>query len=90
MTKERVGREGPTEPREGRAEQQGDGQPENVRELEDDSGGAALAGGGREDEQSRDGDHAGDDASGARGLRGGRAPSRESDDGPLRTRGAGS
>lgn len=26
-----------------RAEQQGDGQPENVRELEDESGGAALA-----------------------------------------------
>ncbi len=29
-----------------RAEQQGDGQPENARELEDETGGAALAGGG--------------------------------------------
>ncbi len=30
-----------------RAEQQGDGQPENLRELEDESGGAALAEGGQ-------------------------------------------
>jgi hypothetical protein len=33
-----------SEERPPRAEQQGDGQPENARELEDASGGAALAG----------------------------------------------
>jgi hypothetical protein len=35
-----------TDERPPRAEQQGDGQPENARELEDAAGGAALAGDG--------------------------------------------
>lgn len=79
----------PRQRREGGAEQQGDGQPENVRELEDASGGAALAGDDREGDRPRQRDEAGGEGSGARGLRGGRAPSRDGDDGPLRTRGTG-
>ena len=56
------------------AEQQGDGQPENVRDLEDESGGAALAGEAR-DERTDEG------AREARGLRSGAAPSRDRDAG---------
>ena len=55
-----------TTPDRGPAEQQGDGQPENLEELRDPSGGSAVTGGGK-DASARHRDASGERTSSPRG-----------------------